>query len=297
MKTLHEVLKDAELREVAVGHFNFSELVVLKAIVAAARDLDVPVLLGVSESEREFVGVRQAVALIKSMRDEYDHPVFLNADHTHSLAKAEEAAKAGFDEILFDGSSLPLEENVQQTKKAVEAIKSIDASILVEGEVGYVGTSSEILEKVPEGANVLTTPEEAKQFVEATGIDALAPAVGNMHGLLQTMVRGEAEKRLHIERIADIKRTTGVFLTLHGGSGTNDDDLKKAIKAGITIIHINTEIRLAWRRGIEASLALKPQAVSPYKILPGAFQAVKDVVNARLQLFSSKLPGTKSQAA
>jgi len=226
MKTLREVLQEAERRKVAVGHFNISDLTALKAVVASAREQSVPVLVGVSEGERQFMGVRQVAALVKSVRDEYDYPIFLNADHTHSLAKAEEAAKAGFDEILVDGSTLPLEENVKQTQTAVEAIKSINPSIVVEGEVGYIGTSSEILEKAPEGSGSLTTPEDAKQFVDATGVDVLAPAVGNMHGLLRSMVRGEAKKHLDIKRIEAIKAATGVSLTLHGGSGTNDDDFR-----------------------------------------------------------------------
>ena len=287
MKTLRDVLQDANRAHVALGHFNISDLVALQAIVAAARELNLPALVGVSEGERAFMGVRQVSALVKSIRDETGHPIFLNADHTHSLAKAEEAALAGFDEIIFDASALPFEENVNQTRKAVEAIKSISPSTLVEGEIGYIGTSSAILDKTPEGLSPLTTPAEAKQFIEATGADVLAPAVGNMHGLLKSMVRGEAEKRLDIERIAEIKQASGVFMTLHGGSGTNDGDFKKAIKAGITIVHISTELRLAWRRGLEAALAKEPDEVAPYKILPGAFRAVKDVVHARLQLFNS----------
>ena len=288
MKTLREVLEQAERRRVAIGHFNVSDLVALRAIFAAARELEVPVLVGVSEGEREFMGARQIAALVRSMLDEFDYPLFLNADHTHSLIKAEEAARAGFDEILFDGSALPLEENVSQTRRAVTAIRSIDPSILVEGELGYIGTSSEILETAPEGAGTLTTPDEAKQFAVDTGIDVLAPAVGNMHGLLRSMVRGEAEKRLDVKRIAEIKEAAGMFLTLHGGSGTNDADFQHAIKAGITIIHINTELRLAWRQGLEAALAKEPNEVAPYKILPGAFEAVKDVVRARLKLFNFK---------
>ena len=143
MATLREVLQDAQRRGVAVGHFNFSDLAALQAAVAAARALNVPVMVGVSEGERAFVGVRQAAALVRSMREETGHPIFLNADHTHSLEKAEEAARAGFDEIIFDGSSMPLDENIRQTARAVEAIKSINPSIMVEGEVGYIGTSSE----------------------------------------------------------------------------------------------------------------------------------------------------------
>jgi len=286
MATLREVLQDAQRRGVAVGHFNFSDLTALRAAVAAAGELNVPVMVGVSEGERALVGVRQAATLVKSLREETGHPIFLNADHTHSLEKAEEAARAGFDEIIFDGSSMALDENVKQTSRAVEAIKSINPAIMVEGEVGYIGTSSEILTKAPEGIGALTTPEEATQFVNATRIDVLAPAVGNMHGLLQSMVRGEAQKHLDIERIGVVHAACGIFMTLHGGSGTNDQDFQRAIKAGMTIVHVNTELRLAWRRGLEAELKAHPEEVAPYKILPGAYNAIKDVVTARLRLFN-----------
>jgi fructose-bisphosphate aldolase, class II len=286
MKTLKDVLEEAEHDRVAVGHFNFSDLVAFNAISATARALNVPVMVGVSEGERTFVGVRQAAALVRSVREEYGQPIFINADHTHSIEKAEEAAKAGFDEIIFDGSGLPLEENVAQTRRAAEAIKSINSTIVVEGEIGWIGASSEILEKAPEGVGVLTTPEEAKQFVDATEIDVLAPAVGNMHGLLQSMVHGETEKRLDIQRIAQIKAAAGIFMTLHGGSGTRDDDFQQAIKAGMTIVHVNTELRLAWRRGIENVLQAHPGEIAPYKLLPDVVGAVGEVVRKRLRLFN-----------
>ncbi|HKN14284.1 MAG TPA: class II fructose-bisphosphate aldolase [Candidatus Binatus sp.] len=288
MISLREVLKRAEAEKVAVGHFNFSDLVGFNAIIAAARDKKLPVMVGVSEGEREFTGVRQAAALVKAVRDEYDYPIFLNADHTHSIAKAEAAAKAGFDEIIFDGSALSFEENIKQTKKAIEAIKSINPAVLVEGEIGWIGASSAVIDKVPEGVGVLTTPDEAKQFVEATKVDVLAPAVGNMHGMLASMVHGDVQKRLNIERIAEIKAAAKILMTLHGGSGTNDDDFRRAIKAGMTIVHVNTEIRIAWRRGVEAGLAADPNEVAPYKILKPAVEAVKDVVRSRLELFSSR---------
>src|SRR5271166_232140 len=117
MRRLIEVLKEAQGKQTAVGHFNFSELVAFKAVVDAARKLKVPVMVGVSEGERDFVGVRQACALVASVRDETGMEIFLNADHTHSIQRAQEAAKAGFDEIIFDGSSMPFEKNVEQTKK------------------------------------------------------------------------------------------------------------------------------------------------------------------------------------
>jgi fructose-bisphosphate aldolase class II len=287
MQSLREVLVSARGRRVAVGHFNFSDLVTLRAVATAARELNLPVMVGVSEGERAFVGVRQAAAAVAAFREELDLPLYLNADHTHSLAKAEEAARSGFDEIIFDRSELPMEENVKETKRAVEAIKSIDPSILVEGEIGYIGASSEILREIPQGMGALTTAEEARQFVSATGVDVLAPAVGNMHGLLQSMVEGKGQKHLDIPRIAELKEATGAFLTLHGGSGTNDEDFRRAIEAGINIVHINTELRLAWRRGLEKALSAQPDAVAPYKILPAALEAVKSVVRARLQLFSA----------
>jgi len=160
MSALTEVLQNAEKRRVAVGHFNFSELVVLQAVAEAASELGVPVVMGISESEREFLGVRQAAALVQSMREEKEREIFLNADHTHSIEKAQEAAWAGFDMIVFDASEKPLEENIAETRRGVEAVKSIRPEILVEGEVGYVGSGSEIHDKRPDNIR-LTEPEDA----------------------------------------------------------------------------------------------------------------------------------------
>ena len=288
MDRLRDVLERAQEKGIAVGHFNIADLVLLKAVFASARELDVPVLVGASGGEREFMGVRQVAALVRSLRDEFDFPIFLNADHTHSLAKAVEAARAGFDAIVFDLSALPFEQNVRQTREAVKALKAINPAILVEGEIGDIGTGSEIHEEAPDLSKRLTTPEQAKQYVESTGIDILAPAVGNMHGMLKSMVTGETKKRLDIERIAQIKGAARVLLTLHGGSGTDDDDLRKAIAAGINIVHINTELRVAWRRGLEDGLAKQPHEVVPYKILPFAVESVKQVVGSRLKLFTTE---------
>ena len=287
MHNLRDVLNHAQEKRVAVGHFNIADLVLLKAVFSAARELNVPVLVGASEGEREFMGVRQIAVLVRSLREEFDFPIFLNADHTHSLSKAIQAAKAGFDAIVFDLSALPFEQNVRQTKEAVEALKTINPAILVEGEIGDIGTGSEIHDAAPDLSKSFTTPEEARQYVEATGIDILAPAVGNMHGMLKSMVSGETKKRLDIGRIAQIKSAAQVPLTLHGGSGTDDQDLRKAITAGINIVHINTELRVAWRRGLEDGLMKHPNEIVPYKILPFALESVKQVASSRLKLFNS----------
>jgi len=286
MQELKSVLKKAQQEGVAVGHFNVSDLVALNAVFMAAQELKVPVIVGASEGERAFMGVTQIAAVVKSLRDEYDFPIFLNADHTHSRAGAEEVARAGFDSIVFDLSALPLEQNVRQTREAVAALKAIHPSMLVEGEIGDIGSGSEIHETMSATGRKLTTPEEARQFVEATGIDILAPAVGSMHGMSRSMVSGESKQHLDIERIAAIRKAAGVPLTLHGGSGTDDDDFRKAITAGITIVHINTELRVAWRRSLEKSLSAKPEEVVPYKILPPVVEAVREVVKSRLSLFN-----------
>lgn len=288
MDPLRNVLTRLQQQGAALGHFNVADLVLLKAVVAAAVEARTPVIVGASEGERDFLGTYELAALVKVMREEHDVPIFLNADHTHSLAKALEAARAGFDAVVIDFSALPFDKNVSQTKEAVEAIKAINPAILAEGEIGNIGTGSEIHQAVDKEFRDLTTPEEARQFADSTGIDILAPAVGNMHGMLESMVEGKAKKHLDIARIAAIKQAARVFLTLHGGSGTDDEDFRKAIAAGINIIHINTELRVAWRRGLEQSLAAQPHEVVPYKILPVAVDSVKQVVASRLNLFNSR---------
>jgi fructose-bisphosphate aldolase class II len=287
MSTLREVLEKARNSRVAIGHFNFSELVVLKAATEAASELGVPVVMGVSESEREFLGVPLAAALVDTMREEKEGEIFLNADHTHSIEKAEEAARARFDMIVFDASEKPLQENIAETRRGVEAAKSIHPEILVEGEVGYVGSGSEIHEKRPDNIR-LTEPEEAREFVAETKVDLLSPSVGTTHGMLASMIRGTEHKRLDIQRIAAIKKMVDIPLTLHGGSGTDNDDFRKAIEAGISMIHINTELRVAWRSGLEQALRKNAQSVAPYKLFPEVVQTVKAVVLSRLRLFSGK---------
>src|SRR5215467_12753765 len=258
MRLLRDVLEQAQKNGIAIGHFNISDLVLLKAVFDAARELNLPIVVGASQEERNFMGVRQIATLVQSLREDFDFSIFVNADHTHSLPEA------------------------------VEALKAINPVILVEGELGDIGTGSQIQDKAPDLLKGLTNPEEAKQFVDSTGIDILAPAVGNMHGMLKSMVRGEKKKHLDIARIAQIKSATQVLLTLHGGSGTDDEDLRKAIAAGINIVHINTELRVAWRHGLEGALAERPTEIVPYKILPFAVESVKQVVLSRLNLFGGR---------
>lgn len=289
--TLKQVVGKARESKVAIGHFNISNLEALWGIFRGAQSLNLPVIIGVSEGERDFVGVRQAVALVKSIRDEYDYPIFLNADHTYSFEKVKEAIDAGFDSVIFDGAKLSFEENVKITKQCVkyarESSKQTDRDVLIEGELGFIGTSSKVLDEIPEGVMLdgksLTDPVKAKEFVLETGVDMLAPAVGNFHGML----RGGVDPKLNIERVKQISEATGIPLVLHGGSGNSEDDFKQSIANGIAIIHINTEIRVAYRDALKKSLQEDPDEVAPYKILKPSVKAVQDVVISKLKFFNN----------
>jgi fructose-bisphosphate aldolase class II len=210
----------------------------------------------------------------------------LNADHTYSFEKVKEAIDAGFDSVIYDGAKLSFEENVAEAKKCVEYARASGRDVLIEGELGYIGTSSKILDEIPEGVTTsgegLTTPEQAAEFVKATGVDLLAPAVGNVHGML----RVGHDPRLDIKRIAEIRAAAGVPLVLHGGSGTVDEDFTASINAGISIVHINTEIRVAFRKGLEESLKEHPDEVAPYKYLKPAEDAIQNTALERLKLFN-----------
>ncbi|MFH1169982.1 MAG: class II fructose-bisphosphate aldolase [Candidatus Vogelbacteria bacterium] len=283
MKTLRECIKDAEARKVAIGHFNISNIEGFWGVVRAARVLAVPVIIGVSEGERDFIGVRQVAALVKSLEDR----IFLNADHTYSFERVKEAIDAGFDAVIFDGSKLSLEENIAETKRCVEYARSTRPEITIEGELGYIGTSSKLLDAVPEGvglgADDLVKPADAKRFVSETGVDLFAPAVGNIHGML----KGRPDPALDIDRIKLLREVTGVPLVLHGASGNTDDDIRRAIAAGIAIIHINTELRVAYRDALRLALQENPDEVAPYKILKPVVLAVQAVVEKKLKLFNS----------
>ncbi len=286
-KTLREYIREADEKGIAIGHFNISNLEALHGIYNAAKKLNVPVIIGLSEGEEDFVGKNQAVALIKSIRENDNYPIFLNADHHYTFESVKEAIDAGYDAAIIDAVKLPLEENIALTKKCVDYAREVgkreNRDILIEAELGFIGQSSKILDAIPEGVSeaTMTTPEDAKAFVDATGIDMLAPSVGNVHG----MVRG-GNPRLHPERVRAIRDATGVPLVLHGGSGTMSGDFIDCIKAGIDIVHINTEIRVAYREALEKSLADNPNEVAPYKFLQPAVDAVEKVVEARLKLFS-----------
>ena len=275
MKTLLDYIKEAEEKKIAIGHFNISDSEGFRAVVEAAKSLNVPVIIGVSEGERDFIGLQEIVALVQTAR-ENSLPVFINADHTYSVEKAKVAIDAGVDSVIIDGANKSFEENVTMAKEVVEYAKG--KNILVEAELGFIGQSSKVLDRIPEGVTE-TNPEDAKSFIEQTGIDLFAPAVGNVHGMVKS-----GEPKLNIELIKRIREVAGIPLVLHGASGNSADEIREAIDAGISIIHINTELRIAYKEGIEEGL--RSGEIAPYKFLALGVEEMKKVVIEKLKLFN-----------
>ncbi len=286
MKTLQEYIQQAISEKKAIGHFNISNTEGFWAVVMAAKELQVPVIIGASEGERDFIGVREVASIVKTYREYTGQAVFLNADHTYSYEKVKEAVDAGFDAVIFDGTELPFDENTETTRKCIEYAKSKNPNILIEAEIGFIGKSSKVLSEIPKGVNItdeyLTTREQAKDFIDKTGVDLLAPAVGNIHGML----KGGKDPALNIKRIKEIHEFTGIPLVLHGASGNSNEDIVDAIDSGVAIVHVNTELRVAYRIGLMKSLQENPDEVAPYKYLKGARNAMQKVVEDKLRVFN-----------
>lgn len=285
MMTLKDYLKKSADEKWALPHFNISDAATLRGICEAAKETRSPVLIGVSENERNFIGLNQALSLIKIFREEYAVPLFLNADHSHSVNSAKSAIDAGYDSVHIDLSKLPYEENLKGTKEVVEYAKSKNPNISVEGELGYLVTdSSEIYKETIEiPRESLTKPEQAEEFAKETGIDRFAPAVGNLHGIAAN------EPDLDIKRIENIRKILPkeISIVLHGGSGVSDEQAREAIAAGINNIHINTEIRAVYVNALYKFLTENPDEIAPYKLFKPVIEAVKEKIKEKIKLFGS----------
>jgi fructose-bisphosphate aldolase class II len=280
-----QILQKAKQNKYAVGQFNISTDEQIKAIIEVAKDLKSFVIIGTSEGERKFIGTKQAVALVKTWQEETGSSIILNADHCKSFESAKEAVDAGYSAVHFDGSGLSFEENVKITRQIVDYAKDKNPELLIEGELGYLRGESVVHGRVEIKPEDLTKPEQAKEFIEKTGIDSLAIAIGNIHGVETSM----KNPPLHLDRLEEIhKAVPGTFLVLHGGSGTLDRDIKKAIQLGIVKININTELRIAYKEELEETIKEHPEEVKPYKILAPAVEAMKKVVEEKIDLFGSK---------
>lgn len=279
---LREYFKKAKIEKFAIPHFNFSNFEIVKAIVLASREAKTPVLIGVSEKEEEYLGVKTALNLVCSLKDELGAIVFINADHHKSFESCKRCIDLGFDSVHFDGSALPFEENIKITRQVVDYKNRVNPTIMIEGELGYIVGSSKVLEeKIELKDEFFTNPSQAKQFLETTGIDRLAISVGNIHGI---SVFGNPKLRFDlIKAINEV--VAGTNLVLHGGSGISDDDFRKAIDLGITNIHLNTELRQAWRENLQMVLKENPAEMVPYIIGEPIVENIKKFLISKIKVF------------
>lgn len=261
-----------------MGQFNFSTFEQLKAIVNVAKRLKIPVILGTSENEINFFGMREAVLLRDLYRKEFSY-IYLNLDHGKDIKLIKKAIDEGYDCVHFDGSSLDFKENLKLTKKIVKY--GHRKGVLVEGEILSIKGSSEVYKKKTEKI-ILEDIKKAKEFVKKTEVDSLAINIGNLHGTYPKPIR------LNIKHLKKLRKEIPAFLVLHGGSGTSKKDIKEAIKNGVVKININTELRKAWRRGLEKSLKAHKDTVKPYNILPELILELEKITIKKIRLFKNK---------
>lgn len=284
---LSEILKKALEKKWSTGHFNFSESDQMRAICEAAKELNSVAIVGTSEGEAKHLGYIEAVALRDAFRKELGIPIFLNSDHHKSVEAAKKALDAGYDSIHIDLSHLSFKDNVCETGEIVELAKEKSKNegyeINVEGELGYLRGESKIQnEKIEVSEKDYTDPDEAADYVKKTGVNRLAIAVGNIHGI------SKDEPDLDIERIKKIREKIpeNVALVLHAGSGIPDDQIKAAIAAGISNVHINTDIRIVYAKTLREELG-KSDETTPYKFDSSAREALKEMVKKKITLFGA----------
>ncbi len=238
--------------------------------------------MGTSEGESQFLGLDLAVKMKEIAEKELGKgKVFLNFDHGKSFERVKEAIRAGYDMVHFDGGAIPFEKNIEISKKIVHLAKNKD--VIVEGEVGFITQSSSIHSGKPKiKLQDMSVPENVAEFVQKTGVDTLAIAIGNIHGIYKA-----GNPKLDLKRLSVVQKKVGrkVFLVLHGGSGIPLSQLKRAVEGGIVKININTETRIAWRKTLEKNLQNNPDEVTPYKLMSGTLEAVQKIVETKLKLF------------
>jgi tagatose 1,6-diphosphate aldolase GatY/KbaY len=249
---------------------NFYNYETLRGIMQAASHLKQPIILQLTKSSIDYMGLSVAVNLAKSSLEEYQVEGWLHLDHSGSYDLVHECLDAGFDSVMIDASEKPLEENMAVTQKVVELAARYGAN--VEAELGYIAKLGQSKEKTG-----FTDPEEAKYFVEQTGVNSLAVAIGSAHGFYTQ------EPKLDIHRLIEIHAATHVPLVLHGGSGIPGNSLKEAIKNGICKINLATEIKNIFMQTLKKSMALN-EDIDLRNVFPSAIDAVSKLVEAKLEI-------------
>lgn len=274
--TVGELVKDAQLRGYAVGAFNLNNLEILHAIVQAAEEEKAPVILQASQGGLKYAGLDYIVAMAKVAAKQASVPVALNLDHGTSFEQAVKCIRAGFSAVMIDGSHWSFKENIELTRKVVEVAHP--SGVSVEGELGRIGGTEDDI-SVSDKDAIYTDPDEAVKFVESTGVDALAVAVGTAHGVYKGV------PKLDFERLADIRARVEVPLVLHGASGVPDESIQRAVQIGITKINIDTELRVAFSQTLKKYLEENPDVIDPRKIIGPSRDSMREVVRSKMKLF------------
>lgn len=299
LATLRQVLSKAQKEKYAVGAFNINNLEIMQAIVNAATKLKSPVILQTSEGAIAYAGIKYLKCLVAQAAQDNKIPIVLHLDHGRNTEILKEAIKTGYTSIMYDGSHLPFEENISNTKKVVSMAHA--KGISVEGELGTIGGAEE---KIIARKIIYTDPNAAKEFVDRTGVDALAVAIGTSHGAYK--FAGAA--KLDIKRLREIRQKVKVPLVLHGASGVPewvvrtaehygaklgkpegvpDEQIKEAIKNGVCKVNTDTDLRLAFDAGVREFLSKMPEDFDPRHILGRARELMQEVVEHRIKLFGS----------
>lgn len=270
-----EMIKGAQKGGYAVPAFNAENLEMIQAIVEAAADMRSPVIIQTTPPTLNYLTAGEAVAMVYAAAEKIDVPVALHLDHCADFGGVMAAVKAGYSSVMFDGSKLPFDENAGITQRVVEAVKPM--GITVEAELGTVGGKED---NVQADAVIYTDPQDAKRFIELTGTDILAIAIGTAHGFYK------GEPQLDFDRIAEIRRLTDTPLVLHGGSGVPDASVKRAISCGMCKVNFATELRAAATTAVRQ--VLKDAAViDPKKYMGAARDAVKRLCMEKIKICGS----------
>ncbi len=276
--TVSELLKKAEQERYAVGAFNCNNMEIVQAIVAAAGEEDAPVIIQASQGAIKYAGLEYIVGLVKVAAAGTDIPVALHLDHGTGFEQVMRCIRQGFTSVMIDGSKLPLEENIALTNRVLDVARAVGVS--VEAELGKIGGTEDDI-SVSDREAMLTDPEEAKIFVEKTGVDALAIAIGTAHG------QYKGEPKLDFERLRKVRELVDVPIVLHGSSGVPDEAVRKAIELGVRKVNIDTNLREAFVNRAREVLKEKPEEIDPRKILGPAREAMKKVIQEKIRLFGS----------
>jgi len=274
-----EILQKARDNGYALGAFNAGSVEIVRAIVQAAGDKQAPLIIETSANEANYFGMENFLDVVENFQQSSGLEILTNFDHGPGLEECQRAIEAGYDLIHFDGSQLPLEENIKITQALVA--QAHERGVLVEAEIDRIAGQSvanfQDAESVQATSNY-TDPAQAAAFARQTGCDILAAFVGNLHGTYST------SPRLDLERLALIGQQVPCWLSLHGGSGLSPEDVRQAIKMGVVKVNVNTELRLAFRETLE-NILRGSEDVAIYKIMPPVIAAMQKIVEEKIELF------------